>query len=112
MIIGHFNKTDDKRFTGVIRTLTLTTEAVFEPNAEKKGEKSPDFRITAGDADIGGAWLEKSEAGNAYLSVRIDDPALPAPISCALLKSGIEHGYQLVWDRPRRKRAEKLNGEF
>jgi uncharacterized protein (DUF736 family) len=101
MIIGNFTLTDG-RYTGLIQTLTFSTEAVFEP-VEKKTDKSPDFRITTGDTEIGVAWKETSEAGKAYLSVRLDDPTLPAPISCALIKTGVEHGHSLVWDRKRRR---------
>jgi uncharacterized protein (DUF736 family) len=102
MIIGNF-KTTSGGYTGTVKTLTFTTEAVFEP-AEKRSENSPDFRISNGDAEIGVAWKETSEAGNAYLSVRLDGPALPASISCALVKTGIEHSFDLVWER-KRKRA-------
>jgi uncharacterized protein (DUF736 family) len=102
MIIGNF-RTAGSSYTGTVKTLTFTTEAVFEP-AAKKTDKSPDYRITNGHTEIGVAWKETSEAsGNAYLSVRLEDPALPPPISCALIKTGPEHGYSLVWERKRRR---------
>jgi uncharacterized protein (DUF736 family) len=101
MIIGTF-KSIGSSFTGIIQTLAFKTEAVFEL-AEKKGGNSPDFRITTGNTDIGAAWKKTSEAGTGYLSVQIDDPTLPAPIQCALFKTGAEHGHCLVWDRPRKK---------
>jgi uncharacterized protein (DUF736 family) len=67
MTIGKFNIAGTS-YTGVIETLTFKTEAVFEP-VEKKTDKSPDFRITNGEADIGVAWKETSEkTGNSYLS--------------------------------------------
>jgi len=103
MIIGNFKKTDDG-YSGVIRTLAFTTDAVFEP-AERHSEKSPDFRITNGDTEIGVAWKETSEAGKAYLSVRLDGPTLPASVSCALVKTSIEHSFTLVWERPRKRRS-------
>ena len=101
MIIGNFKKTDDG-YSGVIKTLTFTTDAVFEP-IEKKSDKSPDYRITNADSELGAAWKETSEGGNAYLSVRLDGPTLPASVSCALVKTGIEHSFALMWDRPRRR---------
>jgi uncharacterized protein (DUF736 family) len=101
MIIGKFNITGTG-YTGVIQTLTFKTQAVFEP-VEKKTDKSPDFRITNGETDIGAAWKETSEkTGNSYLSVRLDAPTLSAPISCALIKVGAEQGHTLVWERSRR----------
>jgi uncharacterized protein (DUF736 family) len=101
MIIGTF-KSAGSSFTGVIQTLAFTAEAVFEP-ANKKSDTAPDFRVTTGHTDIGAAWKKTSEAGNAYLSVQLDDPSLPAPIQCALVKTGAEHGYTLVWERRRRR---------
>lgn len=101
MIIGNFNLIDGS-YKGVIRTLTFTTEAIFEP-AEKKSDNSPDFRIGNGATEIGVAWKETSEAGNAYLSVRLEDPTLPTSINCALVKTGAEHGHSLVWERKRRR---------
>jgi uncharacterized protein (DUF736 family) len=102
MIIGNFKSTDNG-YQGVIRTLAFTTEAVFEP-AEKRSENSPDFRITNGETEIGVAWKDISEAGNPYLSVRLDGPALPAGVYCALVKTDIEQAFSLVWER-KRKRA-------
>ena len=101
MIIGNFKTTDDG-YSGIIKTLTFTTEAVFEPTG-KRSEQSPDSRITNGDTEIGVAWKKTSEAGNAYLSVRLDGPALPESVSCALVKTGIEHSFTLVWERPRKR---------
>jgi uncharacterized protein (DUF736 family) len=101
MIIGNFKPAGDS-FAGTIKTLTFRIDAAFTP-ADKKSEKSPDYRVTTGDTDIGAAWKDTSDSGNAYLSVQLDDPSLPAPIKCALLKTGATQGYSLVWDRPRRK---------
>ena len=101
MFIGNFKPLGDN-YTGVIQTLTFTTEAIFE-RIEKRNDKSPDFRITNGTTDIGVAWKKTSEAGNAYLSAQLDDPALPAPIACRLVKVGAEHSYALAWERSRKR---------
>jgi uncharacterized protein (DUF736 family) len=53
MMIGNFKKTDDG-YSGVIRTLAFTTDAVFEP-IERRSDKAPDYRITNGDTEIGAA---------------------------------------------------------
>ena len=112
MLLGNFKKTETNGFRGSIRTLTLNLELAFEPNTEKKGDKSPDYRVTTGDLEIGAAWKKTSEGGSAYLSVTLDDPALPAPIDCALVKTSSEHGYGLVWERRRKARSGKGTGEF
>jgi uncharacterized protein (DUF736 family) len=113
MLLGTFKKTDSNGFSGTIRTLTLTLDLAFEPNREKKRDKAPDFRVSAGELEIGAAWKKESEAGTAYLSVTLDDPAFAAPIDCAMVKSGIEHGYNLVWERRRNKaKPNKASAEF
>ena len=85
MFIGNFKLVGDN-FTGVIKTLTFKTDAVFEP-IEKKSEKAPDCRATNGNTDIGVAWKKTSEAGNAYLSVQLEIRRFRLP-SCA------------AWSRP------------
>ena len=101
MFIGNFRPVGDN-YTGVIKTLTFKIDAVFE-TIEKKSEKAPDYRLTTGNTDIGVAWKKTSEAGNAYLSVQLDDPALPAPIQCRLVKTGVEQSHALVWERQRKQ---------
>jgi len=112
MIIGNFKKTDEGTFRGAIHTLTLNLEVAIEPVAEKKGEKAPDYRITTGHTELGAAWKETSGAGNVYLSVRLDDPALPSSISCALVKTSTQLGYSLVWERQRKAKASGASAEF
>jgi uncharacterized protein (DUF736 family) len=113
MLLGNFKKTETNGFRGSIRTLTLTLELAFEPNAQKKGDNSPDYRVTTGDLEIGAAWKKTSADGNAYLSVTLDDPALPAAIDCAMVKTGNEHSYNLVWERRRnRTKPGKSSADF
>jgi uncharacterized protein (DUF736 family) len=112
MIIGHFQKTDDG-FSGSIRTLTLSAEVVFQPPVGDKKDKAPDYRVSAGGVIIGAAWKEQSGAGNPYLSVHLDDPGFAGSIRCALVKSGVEKSYNLVWERQRkRQEAKGATGEF
>ncbi len=94
--IGTFKKIDNG-FTGHIETLTLSAPVRFEP-AEKLGDKSPDFRIFARNAEVGAAWLKISRNGTPYLAVILDDPAFKASISCRLFES--EDGeFRLVWNQ-------------
>jgi uncharacterized protein (DUF736 family) len=111
MIIGNLKKGDDNSFQGSIHTLTLHRDIAIEPVAAKKSDKAPDYRITLDNLEIGAGWKEKKEGGNAYLSIRLDDPALPAPINCILVKTGSEVGYTLIWDR-NRKKAHSNSSEF
>jgi uncharacterized protein (DUF736 family) len=100
-IIGHFTKQENGGYTGSIETLTFTTRATFEPLA-KRGEKSPDYRITFGLSEIGAAW-EYTSKNTGYLSVRLDDPSFAAPINCRLIKTSAEQGYSLIWERDRKR---------
>jgi len=102
--IGTFTKTGDS-FTGTVTTLTLDAKVQVKP-AEKSSDKAPDFRIFAGRAEIGAAWKKTSNENRSYLSVRLDDPSLAAPILANLCE--MENGeYDLIWSRPNRRR----NGE-
>ena len=101
-IIGTF-KREGTGFTGLIRTLTFTAYVSIEPVAEKRGEKSPDYRVyvqSSGPGEIGAAW-KRNRDGTDYLSVRIDDPFLPAPLDCRLTKNRVDEYYSLVWERQR-----------
>ena len=80
--IGTFTKTENG-FTGTIKTLSLNVKTVKFVPAEGDSERGPDFRIFAGATDFGAAWKKTArETQREYLSVKLDDPSFPAPISC------------------------------
>lgn len=94
-IIGNFTK-QDNAYQGTISTLSVNAKATITP-IEKTGEQSPDFRVFAGKAEIGAAWKATSKAGNAYISVKLDDPSFAAPIFSRLVES--DKGHSLIWNR-------------
>jgi len=99
--IGTFTSTENG-FTGSIRTLTLNVKARIA-RVENPSDKGPQFRIFAGSVELGAAWQKRSnESDRDYLSVKIDDPSLPAPIYATLTAVESEDGYQLIWSRPNR----------
>jgi uncharacterized protein (DUF736 family) len=69
--IGTFTAQNDS-FTGTVRTLTLNVKVKFIPNA-KESENAPDYRIVAGNFEIGAAWKKISKAERPYLSATLDD---------------------------------------
>lgn len=101
--IGTFTRSGDG-FSGSVTTLTLDTKVQLKP-VDKSSDKAPDFRILAGRAEIGAAWKKTSTENRSYLSVRLDDPSLPAPILANLCE--MENGeFDLIWSRPQRRRAD------
>jgi uncharacterized protein (DUF736 family) len=95
--IGTFTKSDNG-FGGQIKTVTLNVKAKFAP-AEKENDKAPDYRIFAGQTELGAAWKKTSNAGREYLSVKFDDPTFPAPIFASLVAVEGGDGYALIWSR-------------
>ena len=94
-IIGTFTKQDGS-FTGSLTTLTVKAKVTISP-IDKTGEKAPDFRVYAGNAEIGAAWSATSKEGKAYLSVKLDDPSFATAILCRLVET--DKGHSLVWTR-------------
>ena len=96
--IGTFTAHADGSFSGAIRTLTIDLKTVqFRPVTDKAGDKSPDFRVFAGKAELGAAWKKTSRENNDYLSVKLDDPSFAAAINAALVV--INGAHSLVWSR-------------
>jgi len=95
--IGTFTRTSDS-FSGTIKTLTLNSKVSIVP-ADREHDKSPDFRIFAGTLEIGAAWQKVSAADRDYLSCKIDDPSLPAPLYASLVTAQDGQGYALIWSR-------------
>jgi uncharacterized protein (DUF736 family) len=96
--IGKFTKTGEE-FAGTIKTLLLTAKVKIVPVRNKKA-KSPDYTVsTQDDILLGFARMKVSANDNKYLLIKLDDPALPAPIFCVLLKRD-DGSYNLNWNRP------------
>ena len=102
-VIGTFTPTKDGGWTGSIRTLTIHAHVRFVPNDNRENENAPTFRIFVGRSRIGDAWTARSNGENPknYLRIRVDDPALPEPLSWALFQSEDGKEAQLVWNRRR-----------
>jgi uncharacterized protein (DUF736 family) len=96
--IGAFTANADGSYTGQIQTLALNLKKVqIRPVDNKPSDKSPDFRITCGSANLGAAWKKTSKDNNDYLSVKLDDPSFAGPINAALVV--IDGAHTLVWSR-------------
>jgi uncharacterized protein (DUF736 family) len=92
--IGLFIKTAHG-YRGTLHTLTLNTKlAIVE--AEKRSD-GPDYRVFAGQAEVGVGWKRTDQAGRDYVSLRLDDPTFANPINANLTE--IDGEYCLIWSR-------------
>jgi uncharacterized protein (DUF736 family) len=100
--IGTFTKAEDGTLSGTIKTLQLNTKAKFSPlDATSNG--GPDFRIFAGNVEIGAAWNRISQQDRSYISVKLDDPSLPAPIYASLYEDDQPGQFNMIWTRAQAK---------
>jgi len=94
--IGNFTAQGNS-YSGTVRTLTLNVKVKIVPN-DKPAENAPDYRIVAGNFEIGAAWKKLSKADRPYLSATLDDPSFPATIYARLVEA--EDGtHNLIWSR-------------
>jgi len=96
--IGIFTRTRSG-FEGTITTLTLCMSVRFVRNKNKRGERSPDYFIKAGDSDLGVGWDAQSKGDDpkCYIKCVLDDPCFAAPVHAALFPRS--DGADLVWKR-------------
>ena len=99
MIIGKFQK-EDKTFVGNILGLNAPASVCVTPT----DLKGIDYTVTAYGLDLGVAWQKKSAKGNDYLSIKLDNPFLQAPVNCALITQS--EGQALIWEREKPKAEE------
>jgi uncharacterized protein (DUF736 family) len=101
-VIGTFSAVKDG-YAGRIRTLTMSVPVRLVANDGKDADGAPDFRIMSGMIEIGAAWRRtRKGTQEPYLSVKLDDPALPQPIWGALFEASDDSPARLVWRRDRR----------
>ena len=107
-VIGTFTRSKDGGWVGTIRTLNMNAKTRFIPNDNREGATAPDYRILSGASELGAAWARRGSGGEhrEYLSVHLDDPSLPAPISAALFTNEGSLGANLVWTRRPRPSEE------
>ncbi|HKJ62598.1 MAG TPA: DUF736 domain-containing protein [Hyphomicrobiales bacterium] len=98
-VIGTFAATRDG-YAGRIRTLTINSRVRIIANDRKTKEGAPDYRVVAGEAEIGVAWrIVKPGSEASHLRVRLDDPALSKPIWAALIEPAADGVNLLIWRR-------------
>jgi uncharacterized protein (DUF736 family) len=102
MRLGTFTRDQAGIYAGEIKTLTIHREVELHPVTDKT-DNGPSYRVIAkterGMVEFGAAWKRTSKKDDtAFLSVQLDDPALPAAMNMALFDQ--EDGTaELVWTR-------------
>jgi uncharacterized protein (DUF736 family) len=94
--IGQFTR-ETTGFVGRVHTLTLYRELTIVPAEPSDAENAP---------EIGAGWKRTGERAGEYLSLLIDDPALPQPIRANLFCDDGGAAWSLHWTRPV-KRGER-----
>jgi len=85
-------------FTGTVRTLTTNVKVRIAPT-DKDSDNAPDYRVYAGNFELGAAWKKISQAANRpYLSVTLDDPSFSSAIYARLVE-GEDGTHSLIWSR-------------
>jgi len=96
-IIGSFSKSGEG-FIGTIKTLSLKVKAEIK-TSEKASDKAPDYRVFAGQVELGAAWKKTSTEGREYISLKLDDPTWAAPVYASLLGAEDGKSLNLLWSR-------------
>jgi uncharacterized protein (DUF736 family) len=106
-VIGTF-KADKDGYAGTIRTLSINAKVRIVANDRKGTGSSPDFRVFAGQMEVGAAWRKTAREKEAsYLSVRLDDPVFPEPIHAALMEQTEDGVLRLLWRRDKPDKREE-----
>jgi uncharacterized protein (DUF736 family) len=99
-IIGTFTRTEDGKFTGSLKTLTLSSKLQFVPETNKSKDSAPDYRVFLGSIEVGAAWQRTArDSGREYWSVRLDDPAFATPLYASLVEAEDGKMLNLLWSR-------------
>lgn len=99
--IGSFKKVSGE-YRGEITTLAIRATEVRIVPADATTDNAPSHRVFLGESEVGAAWSKRSNDDRAYLSVKLDDPSIKAPIFTQLFENA-DGGYDLVWSRPSKK---------
>jgi uncharacterized protein (DUF736 family) len=73
--IGYVTKDENGTFKGQLKTLSIRADIAIVPNSRKANDVQPDYRVLAGDVEIGAGWMRRSEtSGRDYVSLSLAAP--------------------------------------
>jgi len=100
--IGSFKKAGSE-YMGEIMTLNVQTKNIrIVPETNRTNDIAPTHRVYLGKSEIGAGWTKRSAENKDYLSIKLDDPSLLAPIYANLFDNESGEGLSLVWSRSRK----------
>lgn len=102
--IGTFTRTSDG-FAGRIQTLMLQSDVIIiVPAIATETDNAPNYRVIAGDVEIGAGWKRRGDKAGDYVALLIDDPSFTQPIRANLFESTSDgKTFHLLWTRPSRR---------
>jgi uncharacterized protein (DUF736 family) len=73
--IGYVRREDDGRYTGSIRTISISAQVEILPNVNKTADAQPDYRVMTQGIEIGAGWTKKGEtSGKDSVSLALAAP--------------------------------------
>ena len=80
--------------------MNLGSKFQLAPETNKSSNRAPDFRIFLGSIKVGGAGQRTvKESGRDDCSIKLDDPAIAAPLYANLVKIKDSKTFNLLWSR-------------
>lgn len=74
--IGQVTRQANGSFKGHLKTLAFRAPVSIVPNVDKKSADQPDYRVIAGNVEIGAGWKKRAESsGQEYVSLSLSDPS-------------------------------------
>lgn len=90
-------------FTGRVATLTIDVHIVLVPTNQGDHGTQPNYTIHLKDADgpeVGAGWKKVSDRAGEYISIHLDCPGLPSPLSAKLFQQDADKKvWVLLWNR-------------
>ena len=101
--IGTVTRTSTGSFKGQLRTLSIRADIEIVANASKANTIQPDYRVVAGDVEIGAGWNRHSDtSGRDYVSLSFAAPEFgPRRLYANLGRiagSDDDHRFAIIWN--------------
>lgn len=100
--IGYVTKADNGTFKGKLKTIGIRADIAITPNDRKANPNQPDYKVLAGDIDIGAGWIRLSKvSGREYISLSLAAPEFgPRWLYANLGRAGGdgEDQFAIIWN--------------